>query len=102
MPLEAARIEPVRLGKTFRQHWESLDTVGRNELLRVSEVRAYVEPWEGRPVDLSVTFNGQVNVLFDRPVDSSQGDGRAITMYGHGIRIVLDLGNLARDMAAAT
>jgi hypothetical protein len=38
----AARIEPVKLRKTFRRHWESLNTVGRNGFLRASKVRAVV------------------------------------------------------------
>jgi len=35
-----ARVEPVKTGKTFRQHWESLGTAGRNEFLRSAGVRA--------------------------------------------------------------
>lgn len=79
---EPSRLEPVRLGKTFAQHWGSLDTVGRNEFLRSSEVRAIVEPWaEGMPHLLAV------------PKAASD---RTMIMFGHGMRIVLDLGNLAK------
>lgn len=102
-----ARIEPVSLGKTFKQHWETLDVVGRNEFLRASEVRAQVEPWtyDDAPVDYSNAYNGPVDLLFDRPVavPVPDDDGRMVTIYGHGVRIVIDLGNLAqlRDMAAS-
>lgn len=85
----AARIEPVRLGKTFAQHWETLDTVGRNDFLRSSEVRATVEPWA----------DDMPHVL---AVPNAESD-RTVIMFGHGMRIVLDLGNLARlrDQAAS-
>ena len=85
----AARIEPVRLGKSFAQHWETLDTVGRNEFLRSSEVRATVEPWD----------EDMPHVL---AVPNAESD-RTVIMFGHGMRIVLDLGNLAklRDQAAS-
>jgi hypothetical protein len=85
----AARIEPVRLGKTFAQHWETLDTVGRNEFLRSSEVRATVEPWDE-------------DMPHVRAVPNAESD-RTVIMFGHGMRIVLDLGNLAklRDQAAS-
>ena len=36
----AARVEPVRTGKKFRAHWESLDTVQRNEFMRSAGIRA--------------------------------------------------------------
>jgi site-specific DNA recombinase len=48
----APRVEPVRTGKTFRQHWESLDIVGRNEFLRSAGVRAVASRDEMPPLDL--------------------------------------------------
>jgi hypothetical protein len=37
---EPARFEPVKTGRTFRQHWKRLGTVQRNELLRSAGVSA--------------------------------------------------------------
>jgi hypothetical protein len=37
---EPARVEPVKTGKTFHQHWESLGTVQRNQFLRPAGVTA--------------------------------------------------------------
>jgi len=50
-PVEA-RVEPVRTGQTFRQRWESLDRVGRNEFLRSAGVRAIVSRDEMPPLDM--------------------------------------------------
>jgi len=100
----AATIEPVRLGTTFRTHWETLDTIGRNEFMRSNEVRALVEPWDYDMEDID--YGPEVDtsrMLFDRPVAIPIDDGRMITYYGDGMRIVLHLGNLAklRKMAAS-
>jgi len=77
-----ARIEPVRLDKTFRQRWKELDMQGRNAYLRESEVVVYVEPWgEDDPHILTVP----------RPTSD-----QAYVLFGHGMRIVIDIGRLER------
>ena len=99
----AARIEPVRLGKTFAQHWETLDTVGRNEFLRANGVRAEVRPMgdEDKP------RNFKVNVSVVRegtPVPAeNESTSRMVFIDADGRHITLLLGNLAklRDRAAS-
>jgi site-specific DNA recombinase len=80
-PVEAC-VEPVRTGHTFAQRWEALDTSGRNEFLRSSEVRAYVE---------SRSDNMPHVLTMPRPESD-----RAVILFGHGMRIVIDLGRLEK------
>jgi site-specific DNA recombinase len=96
----AARIEPVKLGKTFRAHWESLDTIGRNEFMRANKVTARVVPLSDDDPLTDDTIDIVGNVSFDdlattKPEDIPSAE-RTVIVSGHGMRITLDLGNLAR------
>jgi DNA invertase Pin-like site-specific DNA recombinase len=51
MYIAEAREEPVRIGRTFREWWESLDAAGRNELLRAAAIRAVVSRDELPAID---------------------------------------------------
>ena len=63
-----ARVEPVRTGKLFRQHWESLDTVGRNAFLRSAGIRAVASRDEMPPLMDSARPAGQLTmVVIDEP-----------------------------------
>jgi site-specific DNA recombinase len=48
----AASVETVKTGKTFRQHWESLGTVQRNEFLRSADVRVEAHKDKLPPLNL--------------------------------------------------
>jgi site-specific DNA recombinase len=98
-----ARIEPVRLGVTFAQHWETLDTVGRNEFLRANGVRAEVRPMsdEDKPRNLNVNVSV---VRSGTPVpDENESTSRMVLIDADGMHVTLLLGNLAklRDRAAS-
>ncbi|HET9896071.1 MAG TPA: recombinase family protein [Streptosporangiaceae bacterium] len=102
----AARIEPVRLGKTFAQHWETLETVGRNEFLRAHGVRAEVRPMKPDDPRKAEPLDVNVNVSVVReggtaPADDASTE-RFVMIAADGMRITLHLGNLAklRDRAA--
>jgi site-specific DNA recombinase len=96
---EETRVEPVRTGQTFRQRWESLDNAGWNEFLRAATVRAYVQRWDEAPdIDTSELYTRPVETFgVDVPatVRPREDSDRYVTLYGHGMRIFLDLGKLA-------
>jgi site-specific DNA recombinase len=100
-----ARIEPVRLGKTFAEHWATLDVVGKNEFLRANGVRAEVRPMgdEDKPKD--VTVNTSVVRVGEIIPDGREHEStaRIVFIVGNGMYISLILGNLAklRDRAAS-
>lgn len=77
-----ARIEPVGAGRTFRQRWEELDVQGRNAYLRESEITVSVEPWDD-----------DMPHLLSLPKPASD---QAVILFGEGMRIVIDLGKLAK------
>jgi hypothetical protein len=101
-PVEAT-IMPVSLGKTFRAHWETLDTVGRNEFLQANAVRADVKPMtsddprKGNPLDVNV------NVSVARQGTDDGSTERFVMFAADGMHVMLHLGNLAklRDQAAS-
>lgn len=78
----APRVEPVKTGKTFREHWESLGTVQRNEFLRSAGVRAVASKDELPPLGLEP---GPMTVE-DVP--------RAVIIDEDGVKAVVDLGGL--------
>jgi site-specific DNA recombinase len=82
-----ARTEPVKTGKTFRQHWGSLGTVQRNEFLRSAGVTA-VASKETLPPFPDVS--GPMTPL-DIP--------RTAIITEDGLYAMVDLGNL-REMLA--
>jgi hypothetical protein len=84
---EPARIEPVKTGKTFRQHWESLGTVQRNEFLRSAGVTAVASKDTLPPFP---STSGPMTPL-DIP--------RSALITEDGLNVMVDLGNL-RDMLA--
>lgn len=55
----AARVEPVKTGKLFRQRWESLDTAGKNAFLRSVGIRAVASRDEMPPIDFTSRPAGQ-------------------------------------------
>lgn len=75
----AARVEPVRTGKSFRQHWESLDTAGKNSFLRSAGVRAVASRDEMPPMDFA-----------SRPVLQRS----MVVVEEKDMHVVVDLGNL--------
>ena len=79
----AARVEPVKTGKKFREHWESLDTAGRNEFLRSAGVRAVASRDELPPLDLTP---GPMSPL-EIP--------RSVIIDEDGVKAVIHLGGLA-------
>ena len=83
------RPEPVKTGKTFRQHWESLGTVQRNEFLRSAGVRAVASRNQLPPLDLE---SGPLTAD-DIP--------RSVILDEDGLKAVIDLGGL-RDLLART
>lgn len=99
-----ARIEPVGLGRTFRQRWDELDAVGRNAFLRESEIRADVEPWDDNVPDKWT--EEMADAVFTRPVNiftppggidlPGPSDDQTLTFYGEKMRIRLDLGRLEK------
>jgi DNA invertase Pin-like site-specific DNA recombinase len=84
---EPARVETVRTGKKFRQHWESLGTVQRNEFLRSAGVTAVASK------DTLPPFPSTEGPM--TPLDIP----RAAIVTEDGLNVVIDLGNL-RDMLA--
>jgi resolvase-like protein len=84
---------PVTVGQTFRQRWGSLDTVGRNQFLRASEIRVWVEAWTDKVLvhqGMTDVDREDHSVNIDPTVCRPLTSGR--TMYGHGMRIILCLG----------
>jgi site-specific DNA recombinase len=86
---EAPRVEPVRTGKTFRAHWESLGTVQRNEFLRSAGVRVVAHRDELPAIEMEFR-RGDMTGL-DIP--------RTSLVVENGLHAVVDLGNL-RDLLA--
>lgn len=84
---EPARVEPVKTGKTFRQHWESLGTVQRNEFLRSAGIRVVAQKDDMPPLDL---VPGPMTPL-EIP--------RTVIVDEDDLHVVVDLGNL-RDILA--
>jgi site-specific DNA recombinase len=84
---EPARVEPVKTGKTFRQHWESLGTVQRNEFLRSAGVRVLAHKDEFPPIDVE-----------PGPLVADEIPRMEI-ITEDGLNAVVELGNL-RDMLA--
>jgi site-specific DNA recombinase len=82
-----ARTQPVKTGKTFRQHWESLGTVQRNEFLRSAGVTAVASKETLPPFP---DASGPMTPL-DIP--------RTAIITEDGLYAMVDLGNL-RDMLA--
>jgi site-specific DNA recombinase len=79
----AARVEPIKTGKTFREHWESLDTAGRNEFLRSARVRAVASRDEAPRLD---TPGGPL----------TPGDiPRSVIIDRDDLHVVIELGALA-------
>jgi DNA invertase Pin-like site-specific DNA recombinase len=78
-----ARVEPVSMGKTFAEHWESLDTVGRNEFLRSVGVRAVASRDEMPQLDLP----GSPTTVEDIP--------RSVIIDRDDLHVVIELGGLA-------
>jgi site-specific DNA recombinase len=85
LTVEPASVEYVPTGRTYRQHWESLDTEGRHKFLLDASVKVYVE----RSDD-------------DESLPWPDPTGRVILALGNGWRITIHLGALAelREMAA--
>lgn len=81
----APRVEPVKTGKTFRQHWESLGTVQRNEFLRSAGVRAVASRDQLPPLELD-----------PGPIPAEDIPRTAI-IDEDGVKAVVDLGSL-RDL----
>ena len=79
----AARVEPIKTGKTFREHWESLDIAGHNEFLRSAGVRA-------------VASRDEVPRL-DMPGGPLTPDGipRSVIIHRDDLHVVIELGALA-------
>jgi DNA invertase Pin-like site-specific DNA recombinase len=74
------RTEATATGETFRQRWERLDDRERNEFLRSAGVTSYAEQW-------------------DEEIDGwpmPDPDGKAVAYVGHGIRVEVRLGSLAK------
>jgi site-specific DNA recombinase len=84
---EPAKVKTVKTGKTFRQHWESLGTVQRNELLRSAGVTAVASKDTLPPFP---STSGPMTPL-DIP--------RTAIIAEDGLNVMVDLGNL-RDMLA--
>jgi hypothetical protein len=82
-----SRVEPVKTGKKFRQHWESLGTVQRNEFLRSAGVTAVASK------DTLPPFPSTEGPM--TPLDIP----RAAIVAEDGLNVVIDLGGL-RDMLA--
>jgi site-specific DNA recombinase len=78
---EKARIEPVKLGKTFRQHWETLDVAGRNEFIRSAGVYAAAS----RDVRPPAKFIAQLAMR-----------GSIATVFNDDVNVVIYLGNLGK------
>lgn len=76
----AARVEPVRTGKLFREHWESLNTAGKNAFLRSAGVRAVASRDEMPPLNFS-----------SRPA----GKRTTVIVDETDLHIVVELGGLA-------
>jgi site-specific DNA recombinase len=89
---ERARVEPVKTGKTFRQHWDSLGTVQRNEFLRSAGVRVVAHKEAFPPIDIEFA-SGDMTGL-DIP-------HTAIIMED-GLNAVVYLGNLRNMLARAS
>jgi DNA invertase Pin-like site-specific DNA recombinase len=90
----AAGVETVKTGKTFRQHWESLGTVQRNEFLRSAGVRVEAHrdklpPLKMRPGPLTATG---LDVLRTAIIDDD--DLKAVVHLG-GLADLLDLASAA-------
>lgn len=85
----AASIEPMKTGKTFRQHWESLGTVQRNEFLRSAGIRVLAHKDDMPPLEMEFR-QGDMTGL-DIP--------RTAIIMEDGLHVVIDLGNL-RDILA--
>jgi site-specific DNA recombinase len=87
---EPARVEPVKTGKTFRQHWESLGTVQRNEFLRSAGIRVVAHRDDLPPIEF-----GEPAPI---PTDLNEL-ARFELVLEDGLNAVIYLGNL-RDMLA--
>lgn len=85
-----AHVEDVKTGKTFRAHWESLDTVGRNEFLRSAGVTAVASKDTLPPFP---SASGPMTPL-DIP--------RAAYIAEKGLNVAIELGNLRNMLALAT
>jgi hypothetical protein len=85
-----ARVEPVSRGKTFRQQWESLDTVGRNEFLRSAGVRAVA----GRDEMPRLGLPASPLTLGEIP--------RSVIIDRDDLHVVVHLGGLADLLARAS
>ena len=82
-----ARVEPINMGKTFRQHWETLDVPGRNEFLRSAKVRAVASRDEQPVVDMEFI--------------TSRASTANVFVVTDDIKVIIYLGNFAvlRDQA---
>lgn len=87
-PIEA-RVQPFSPGQTFRERWESLDTVGRNELLRTVGVRAVASRDEisSPALPTELTTRGEI------PKPS--------IVHHDGLHVVVHLGSLADLLESA-
>lgn len=88
----AASVRTVKTGKKFRDHWESLGTVQRNELLRSAGVRVVAHKDDMPPVELEFSKDWDLTGL-DIP-------NHAIIVED-GLRAVVYLGNLRKMLALA-
>jgi len=84
-----ASVKPVRTGKKFRAHWESLGTVQRNEFLRSAGVRVVASRDELPPLDLAAG-----------PMTPGEIP-RTIIIDQDGLHAVIELGGLADLLARA-
>ena len=77
-----ARVQPLSPGQTFRERWESLDTVGRNEFLRTEGVRAAASRDEVPSIALPAepTTRGEIP--------------RSSIVHQNGLHVVVHLGGL--------
>lgn len=86
---EAARVKPVRTGKTLRARWDELDVPGRNQFLQSAEVRAVAHKTDMPPMPSS---SGPMTPL---------GIPRTVIVTEDGMNAVIDLGNLGNMLARA-
>lgn len=68
---EKARIVPVKLGKTFRQHWETLDVAGRNEFMRSAGVHVAAHRDVRPPAEFvaQLAMRGSISTVFNDDVN---------------------------------
>jgi site-specific DNA recombinase len=88
---ERARVEPIKTGRTFRQHWESLGTVQRNEFLRTAGVRVVAHKTDMPPLEMEFAHGDMTGL--DIP--------RTAIIMEDGLNAVVYLGNLRNMLAHA-